>query len=139
MRSAYRPAQSIHTPSSSPAGSRPKRPNHASSGAAYNSSTRIYRNWDSEGLTIAWRRSPGNGGRVKRSGSIQRANEHRKVRHRQINCFPKVRRFVLAYESTATFGAPSNDRLDKKIQTITDLLCQHPNLQKNAKIAALSD
>src|SRR5471030_1750348 len=62
MRSAYRPAQSIHTPSSSPAGSRPKRPNHASSGAAYNSSTRIYRNWDSEGLTIAWRRSPGNGG-----------------------------------------------------------------------------
>jgi len=43
------------------------------------------------------------------------------------------------YESTATFGAPSNDRLDKKIQTITDLLCQHPNLQKNAKIAALSD
>lgn len=28
------------------------------------------------GLTIAWRRSPGNGGRVKPSGSVQRANEH---------------------------------------------------------------
>jgi hypothetical protein len=35
-----------------------------------------YRNWNSRVLATALRRSPGNGGRVKRSGAIRCVNKH---------------------------------------------------------------
>jgi SEC-C motif len=76
MRSATPPAPSTHTPSSFQPGSRLRQQNPVSSGAVSNSSTKNSSISDSRGLTTGSLHSPGNGGRVKRSGAIQRANEH---------------------------------------------------------------
>lgn len=53
----------------------PRRPNHGSRDAGPSSSTRSLSNLNSRGHKTGLQRSPGNGGRGKLSGAMQRANE----------------------------------------------------------------